>query len=686
MSESLYFYKLVSPYVDEHGKPCDVTKNCKLSVSEIDSNFLTLKDYDIKEVKVGEDKKSIILVRNNGEELSTSLNVVNDIEVDWDKPNGKLTITCDDEVHVIDGLLTDEDDLLKGVSHGSTLYGRGTPKHPLDVSLVERTGTYSPVDKIINMTEGEVLPEEPSFNDRFITYEWISDYGYLYNFDAVKSINKSLSDNSSQWRVPSKADWDKLLNSIEPCGYKNHDDEGCHEMLGKYAGVKLKSVDGWKPWVINSHHNNEGLEVVPLQPAGIDEFGFKVLPSGEGDEEGIAEFFTEKTGFWSTSHIKTPEHQEESGDPKQDVYVKIFDYRKTGVIQDAECVGRYYSLRLVKDYNGHNFRDVEVINGITYRTILFEDAGQIWISTNVAYPTEDGKLIPNNGENIDKRKAYFLTVYNGKEWEKKQLMVGDSVVVMNGPEAENVEYRVFLDDNGDQIIVSVEGAVYERVIEIVMPLIEEEARIREQVDNEQWAAISAETATREEVDNQQWAAISAETATREQVDNEQWEAINAEAATREEVDNQQWEAISAEAATREQVDNELWSAISAETATREQVDNEQWEAISAETATREEVDNQQWAAISAETVTREEVDNQQWEAINAEAATREEVDNQQWAQIIDNPNDPSGKKNVNTPDEYVIKVNNGEGTNITLFSKGGTNDIEIFFDGNFGEI
>ena len=42
MSESLYFYKLVSPYKE------DVTKNCKLTINEVDSNFLTLKDNDIK--------------------------------------------------------------------------------------------------------------------------------------------------------------------------------------------------------------------------------------------------------------------------------------------------------------------------------------------------------------------------------------------------------------------------------------------------------------------------------------------------------------------------------------------------------------------------------------------------------------------------------------------------------------
>ena len=38
----IYYYKLISPYAD------DVTKNCKLSINEIDSNFFSLEEYDIK--------------------------------------------------------------------------------------------------------------------------------------------------------------------------------------------------------------------------------------------------------------------------------------------------------------------------------------------------------------------------------------------------------------------------------------------------------------------------------------------------------------------------------------------------------------------------------------------------------------------------------------------------------------
>ena len=66
--KGLYYYKLISPYKE------DVTKNCRLTINEIDSNFLSLKDEDIKSAEFIYDEgdannKSLILTRNNGEKL-----------------------------------------------------------------------------------------------------------------------------------------------------------------------------------------------------------------------------------------------------------------------------------------------------------------------------------------------------------------------------------------------------------------------------------------------------------------------------------------------------------------------------------------------------------------------------------------------------------------------------------------
>ena len=76
MAESLFFYKLVSPYYDSSGKPIDQTLNCKLAVNQIDSNFLTLKDYDIKSAEFDRENKRLILTRNNGEILVADLSDV----------------------------------------------------------------------------------------------------------------------------------------------------------------------------------------------------------------------------------------------------------------------------------------------------------------------------------------------------------------------------------------------------------------------------------------------------------------------------------------------------------------------------------------------------------------------------------------------------------------------------------
>ena len=58
--EKITFYKLQSPY------PEDVTKDCKLTMPEIDENFLTLKDNDIKEATYNENEMSITIIKNNG--------------------------------------------------------------------------------------------------------------------------------------------------------------------------------------------------------------------------------------------------------------------------------------------------------------------------------------------------------------------------------------------------------------------------------------------------------------------------------------------------------------------------------------------------------------------------------------------------------------------------------------------
>ena len=86
MSKGLYFYKLVSPYEEDH------TLNCKLTVNQIDSNFLSLKDVDILRADLDEENKAVVLTRNNGEQLVVDLTpilsgAVYDLEITVDNPS-----------------------------------------------------------------------------------------------------------------------------------------------------------------------------------------------------------------------------------------------------------------------------------------------------------------------------------------------------------------------------------------------------------------------------------------------------------------------------------------------------------------------------------------------------------------------------------------------------------------------
>ena len=93
MATGLYYYKLVSPYKE------DITKNCKLTVNEIDSNFLNLKDVDIMSAELDEKTYSVVLTRNNGDKLVVDLTpilsgAVYDLEVSFENPSEKESGSC----------------------------------------------------------------------------------------------------------------------------------------------------------------------------------------------------------------------------------------------------------------------------------------------------------------------------------------------------------------------------------------------------------------------------------------------------------------------------------------------------------------------------------------------------------------------------------------------------------------
>lgn len=772
MATGLYYYKLVSPYKE------DITKNCKLTVNEIDSNFLNLKDVDIMSAELDEKTYSVVLTRNNGDKLVVDLTpilsgAVYDLEVSFENPSEKESGSChganiyvtystlaENDVKVtktvpITGLVTTKniDSILGGgllskvVTDGS-LTGEGTLNSPLGIKSTEKD---RPAIKVIDKTKGEELPEVTTIGKRYITKEYTSEFGYLYNYFAVEQINEKLEAEGRGWRVPTKADWDCLLNSIEPCGkYRNHDSALCHQLLGKYAGTKLKSECGWleepdceckatqpfpgqtcndtsatteptgdEPFDADGSvvdPNDATPEEVRADYWGVDEYGMRILPTGYGDGEELEGYFNKRTAFWTTTHVYN--------DLGQDLYVKQFEWDKSGVVQEAWCPDAMASIRLVKDYTGGNYQEAETIDGDNYRTILFPECGTIWTASNFAgtnYPHKEA----NMGQNPYNRVVYFINVWNGKEWEKRMLTEGESIVIMEENEycQYNVEYRVFMADDCNQILVNVDDLVVMRVLERLMPLIddiwealrkeiqdridadeqEREERIAadEQEKDEREAAdailqeeIDAEAARAQEVEAQLWQAINDEAQAREEVDQQLWQAINDETARAQNVEGQLWQAINDETARAQDVEGQLWQGIAQEAHAREEVDNQLWEAINNETNRAQEVEGQLWKAINDEAAAREEVDHQLWEAIENEARAREEIDNQIW-DALNNEIERAKEKEDEiegqlvdvSKNPYILSVYVPDGEpNMVLESKDGNEEhfIKILLNSDFG--
>ena len=762
--KGLYFYKLNSPYSE------DVTKNCKLTINEIDSNFLSLKDEDIASAEFDKKSKSLVLTRNNGEQLIVDLSDVTydlnvetscsadegaSITISYDGADGNQTVTFDHIVTVDNLRSVIGSDLLTKVITDGTLKGDGTISSPLGLSGTEKSGMIAPVKGRLDLTKGGKLPEVAKLGTRYITIEYVNDYGYLYNGEALAKITESLEKEGKGWRVPTKADFDVLLNSIEPCDYQNHNSAKCHIDLGLVAGKYLKTECGWlgepdcectstAPMTgcsvqdqvssedtdyVEGEQNIEITDEPNLNPEsyqGVDKYGMGILPSGNAILDAFnrpqANYFKEKSFFWTSTHVH--------GDIDQDVYVKVFDWNKTTVSQAAECPSPYYSVRLVKDYDGSNYFDSEYIDGVLYKTILFPKSRQVWLATNYAknegFETSGVPMITdvNNGEVLEKRKALFVNEWNGEYWEKRALNEGETVVVENpcfdseGDQVRtvcwldqegvkhcvdvtipketqsNVEYRVYTTDGCNKELVNTDDIVVERIVNIMTPMIEDERNERVKGDEQLWSALKQEAAARTEVDNQQWDAIKAESDARMAVDNQQWDAIKAESDARMAVDSQQWDAINNETETRIEVDNKQWDAINNETETRIEVDNKQWDAINQEigraTAAEEALD----AKIEDEKKRAEAAEEALKNAILEEGTKREEEDEKLNVKIEDERKRAEAAEKAlhdadqNTSKDYVLSVKaNGE-YNLVIDSNDGDNAkaIRIKIDGNYGEI
>lgn len=524
MAKGLYFYKLVSPYKE------DVTKNCKLTVNEVDSNLLNLKDEDIANGEFDKKTNTLKLTRNNGDvigiDLASLMNngitlddyhfagtgsctgdctdknsfgfkyTTNDkdengnpvekkFKIEFSDVDGKLWVTdSDNNKHLIGTFETDktkkaekvENKYLREVITDGSVLGNGKSGDPVRLNPTEKSGYYSPAKSLIDTRDdnGSGLPVNPCKGDRYVTLSCSSSAGRLYTMDGVKEIESKLK---AGWRIPTKQDWDNMLNAIEPCQYQNHNDIHCHVQLGKLAGKQLKSTECWNKTSTSGTpsddtylYDDKVAEEKPISPEGTDKYGFNVFAGGYGvDKNEDIIKFNKEAKYWTSSQTIKGEGF--------DYYVKQFQFNKSGVIQITECPEHFLSLRLVKDFNGSNNYGAEVIGGNTYKTVLLpslntEHGFTVWTAANINEDVKDeNELIYNEFYKgcAGCKPTYILHEWDGNMWTHKVMVEGDTIVIhdpISKDDFVDSEYRIV-----DGKLINTNQQAYNDILSRTTPLI-----------------------------------------------------------------------------------------------------------------------------------------------------------------------------------------------------------------------
>lgn len=462
--DGVTYYRLKS------GFEGDRTKNCGLTGEEVDQNFFFLRGYDIESIRVDECMNLIVeRVDKNYEPMVVNLaQEFEKMKFYLDKENGNIIIRYPDgTTDVVDGFLVEGKDVK--VATDDTLDGDGTRYNPLRVADVERTGTFAPASEYVDLTYNDSTMPDPrsvGMGYRVVTKETIDNFGRLYSLSEVEAINRRLRETRSPWRVPTKQDWDELLNSLECSRDRDHDRVAC-TWLGKTAGSALKSVLLWD-------ENTADCEVIPTEgrdvkgmtiyPLGISPDRNEILNEGAEGNHDI-EGFGKMAGMWTSTET-----------PEGNAYVKIFAYNHADVDQDTYGRGARMSLRLVKDYDLYNYSEMEEILGQPYPTELVYGIhkdypyNKIWTKINV-YSSDFGGVRSSQWSAVtdtirQEEEVYYVNESNGFEWHKRMLREGDSVVINvhknpdGGEITENHEWRV-IDGVLVDTLAALKGEFYE---------------------------------------------------------------------------------------------------------------------------------------------------------------------------------------------------------------------------------
>ena len=522
MIDGITYFRKNSPY------PGDVTKNCALDGVEVDNNFFVLEGRDIKTLRV--EGSDIVVELQNGKVMRSvdALKDVTDLkhtavsELEFDKESGVLRFMRNGEQVAITGFATE---LNTGVTVAvdESLKGNGLAATPVSISPMFKTGQYEPVKKFISVVDGESIPtcETPIVGDRYLTEEYVSVYGMLYNYEAVKKIACNLNKANSPWRIPTKEDWDDMLNAVEPCQKdRDHNSATANKYLGAWAGKLLKSTDLWlhsstiDPCgndtcinydTVSCGNSGNGCEStycgkvcdnscgccdcgnMGCDNGGLDAFGFHIVPAGYADDGRNFVFFGERAYFWTATNSNC-----------ENVYVKRFEYNKNSVYQNVIASQNYLSLRLIKDYNGHNYHESEKILSDQYPTVMMpsvKNGHSIWTSVNVSLGCGCGRIEPNNGLALAHTTKFYLNEWDGKEWLRNELKDGESVVIKKAPNGQtNAEYRL-----SDGKLINVGQITYEAVINGINPKLDE---LGTKIDNEINRSIAKDTMIEDSINNE----------------------------------------------------------------------------------------------------------------------------------------------------------------------------------------
>lgn len=578
----LILYQAKSPY------PGDITKNCALTGKEVDNNFLNLKGEDIKTIYLDEETKKITFTRFkdglkncNGEPIEAK------IEIDLTKLEYVTGYKYEDGVIKItysNGKTAEMPIEAFGmaVATDSTISGNGSRSKPLSISQAMRTGQYQPVEGIIDITKGERLPDGPINGEGYVTREIKSSFGLFYTSDQALKLQEILMLENSEWRVPTKKDWDTLLNYLEDCDkYKNHslrseDEVDARGMkLGNLAGFKAKSLDSGDIDYWNTCGANNG-DVLRIYPTGF----FSALT-------GAYSGFGDHAHFWTLTE----------GDVScRNFYSKKFIDCVGTVTQIEEMPAAKLTIRLVKNFLGDNYHKFEDIHGRIYETELFasesEECNQVWTMVNIDIqdPERDlfGTPMPEDATSaITTEYAYYVNRWDGYKWDKHEMTEGDCIVVLDPDVCSGMsEYRL---ECGE--------------------LVNRDAFWQDQLDN-----LSAIT---EDLQSQIDAEVSARTEADEHLQEQIGELSGATMELRADVGD--WPFFEESGITITDAIIMLQEDLieTAETL---------YDMITAETQARKEADEELYDMITAETQAREAEDEKLWDALNEEISARTAAD------------------------------------------------------------